>query len=386
MKERLVFLVKKVLFVFLKIFYVCPVKQNRIVFFSYYGRQYSCNPKFLTEYLLANNTDHLDIWWQFLNPEKFGQLEDRGVHLTKYDSLRGILNLMTAKVVVTNVDYPIYVPFRKKQFLINTWHGGGAYKKVATDIHSLVSCRLKTEEQSKKLVNLYISSSSLFTKFVIRGAFQFTGEVLECGMPRNDILLGDTQSVYKAVREKLQLPSGQKIVLYAPTFREDLSIQDYGLDFPGMQAALKKRFGGEWVCFFRAHANLVRQFHNLKLENSVINVSDYDEMQELLCAADVLITDYSSSMWDFSLMKKPCFLYAVDKAAYQQERDFYLPMERWPFPYADNNETLQSNIALFDERAYVQAVDRHHEELGSTESGEASRIVVDRMLKECLEG
>lgn len=203
MKERLVFWVKKVLFVFLKIFYVCPVRQNRIVFFSYYGRQYSCNPKFLTEYLLANNTDHLDIWWQFLNPEKFGQLEDRGVHLTKYDSLRGILNLMTAKVVVTNVDYPIYVPFRKKQFLINTWHGGGAYKKVATDIHSLVSCRLKTEEQSKKLVNLYISSSSLFTKFVIRGAFQFTGEVLECGMPRNDILLRRYTECLQSCKRKI---------------------------------------------------------------------------------------------------------------------------------------------------------------------------------------
>ena len=386
MKDNLVFWVKKILFVLLKIFYICPVKKNRIVFFSYYGRQYSCNPKYLTEYLVSHHLGDFDLWWQFLQPEKFEELREKGIRLTRYDSLRGMVNLMTSKVVVTNVDYPIYIPFRKNQFLINTWHGGGAYKKVGTDIRSLAPSRMKTEEKSKKVVNLYISSSKMFTEKVIRGAFRFSGEVLECGMPRNDILLGDTQDLYRKVRQYYHLSPAQKIVLYAPTFREDRTIQNYGLDFEGLRTALVKRFGGEWVCFFRAHSNLIRQFQNLTFDKTIINASEYNEMQELLCAADVLITDYSSSMWDFSLMKKPCFLYAVDKAAYQQERDFYLPMERWPFPYADNNETLQSNIALFDERAYVQAVDRHHEELGSTESGEASRIVVDRMLKECLEG
>lgn len=123
MKDNLVFWVKKILFVLLKIFYICPVKKNRIVFFSYYGRQYSCNPKYLTEYLVSHHLGDFDLWWQFLQPEKFEELREKGIRLTRYDSLRGMVNLMTAKVVVTNVDYPIYIPFRKNQFLINTWHG-----------------------------------------------------------------------------------------------------------------------------------------------------------------------------------------------------------------------------------------------------------------------
>lgn len=382
MKERIVFWVKRVLFHLLKILYVFPVKKNRVVFFSYYGRHYSCNPKFLTEHLLQCHPEKLEIWWQVLDPSPYEFLKKKGIHIVRYNSLRGIRNLMTAKVVVTNVDYPIYVPFRKSQYLINTWHGGGAYKKVGLDIHFASSYRTKTEALSKQVTRLYISSSRMFTDLVIRGAFQYHGEVLECGMPRNDMLLGDTAVIYQTVRETFQLPVTQKIVLYAPTFRNDWSVQDYGLDFAGLRQALIQRFGGEWVCFFRAHSNLYRQFQQVQLDPSVINVSEYSEMQELLCAADVLVTDYSSSMWDFSLMKKPCFIYATDKAMYQQERDFYLPMERWPFPSAEDNQQLTDHIRDFDEKAYVQAVDRHHMELGIKESGEASRLVTDRILQE----
>lgn len=383
MKECLIYCVKRILKCLLKVFYFCPVKRNRIVFFSYYGKGYSCNPKALTEYLLAHYAEELDIWWQFLVPENYEELRAKGIRLARYNSLHGIRNLMTAKVVVSNVDYPIYMPFRKSQYLVNTWHGGGAYKKVGLDMKSVSSCRLKTEALSKQIIDLYISSSQLFTKLVIRGAFRYDGEVLECGMPRNDMLLGDTRSAYREIRQKFHLPAEQKIVLYAPTFRDDWTIQDYGIDFAGMCEALAKRFGGQWVCFFRAHSNLYSQFEKIRLDNAVLNVSEYGEMQELLGAADVLITDYSSSMWDFSLMKKPCFIYAPDKASYRQERDFYVPMEQWPFPVAEDNHGLIENILSFNEANYVQMVDQHHKELGNRESGEASRIVADRILKEC---
>ena len=109
------------------------------------------------------------------------------------------------------------------------------------------------------------------------------------------------------------------------------------------------------------------------------NATDYPDMQDLLQCADVLLTDYSSCMWDFSLMKKPCFLYARDIAEYRGERDFYTPIDSWPFPLAADNGELAAVISDFDEAAYRSAVDRHHRELGSTESGTAARQCAQRI-------
>ena len=109
------------------------------------------------------------------------------------------------------------------------------------------------------------------------------------------------------------------------------------------------------------------------------NATDYPDMQDLLQCADVLLTDYSSCMWDFSLMHKPCFLYARDIAEYRGERDFYTPIDSWPFPLADDNDSLEQVISDFDEGQYRTDVDRHHTELGSTESGTATAQCVQRI-------
>jgi CDP-glycerol glycerophosphotransferase len=111
----------------------------------------------------------------------------------------------------------------------------------------------------------------------------------------------------------------------------------------------------------------------LYLENkpNVISASDYPDMQELLYAADILITDYSSSMWDFSLTFKPCFIFAPDLKKYLAEQGFYTPIEEWPFPIAETNEQLIENINNINEEKYKQTVRKHHADLGSYENGTA---------------
>lgn len=95
-------------------------------------------------------------------------------------------------------------------------------------------------------------------------------------------------------------------------------------------------------------------------------------MQELLCAADILITDYSSSIWDFSFTYRPCFLYAPDLAKYEAESGFFVPIEDWPFPLAETNEELIENIKNFDSKKYIEDVKKHHRDLGSYETGHAT--------------
>lgn len=102
-------------------------------------------------------------------------------------------------------------------------------------------------------------------------------------------------------------------------------------------------------------------------------MSLYPDMQELLCATDILITDYSSCMWDFSLMYKPCFIYANDLEEYKIERNFHTPIKEWPFPLSINNDELIKNINDFDNNKYIKKVKEHHEKLGSYENGQASK-------------
>jgi CDP-glycerol glycerophosphotransferase len=208
---------------------------------------------------------------------------------------------------------------------------------------------------------------------VYRQDFWYNGEIAEFGSPRNDVFFRETDALQK-VRTFFGLPEDRKLLLYAPTFRDDGSTDCYNLDPEAVLRACESRFGGRWSALLRLHPNAARLSAGLFPYNSdtILDATAYPDMQELLLAADVLLTDYSSCMWDFSLMLRPCFLYARDIAAYQGERDFYTPIESWPFPLAADNDGLEQVITDFDEEKYRADALRHHQELGSAESGTAT--------------
>ena len=144
--------------------------------------------------------------------------------------------------------------------------------------------------------------------------------------------------------------------------------------------ALKNRFGKEWIMLIRTHYYL----QSKKIESSrVINVSDYPDMQELLLISDVLITDYSSSIWDFSLMEKPCFLFMPDYNEYIDEREFYTPIQDWPYPASFSMEDLEDKIIKYDHEIAKKRILNHHIKLGICESGMASEIVGKEIVKLC---
>lgn len=116
-----------------------------------------------------------------------------------------------------------------------------------------------------------------------------------------------------------------------------------------------------------------------------IDVSDYPDMQELLCTVDILITDYSSSMWDFALTKKPGFLFATDVQKYKDERDFDTPMSEWPFVVTTNNAELVEAIRNFNESVHFLKVEKHLRDLGSFENGQACEVVGKRIYTECFD-
>jgi CDP-glycerol glycerophosphotransferase len=225
---------------------------------------------------------------------------------------------------------------------------------------------------NKKYLTHIISSCDRFTEIMSYSYFIPREKFLQTGMPRNDIFFHNYESTRNSTRERLSISRETGVLLYAPTYRDYSceGLMTY-LDIPAALGELSDRFNKTFVCLTRGH-HCMSEVPNIE---NVVNVTAYPDMQELLCAADVLITDYSSSIWDFSFTGKPCFIYAPDLKKYETERGFYTPIEEWPFIVAETNGELLTNISNFDREKHLKAIAKHHADLGSFDNGTASKMV-----------
>lgn len=386
MKDKLNHWIKNSMRLLLRLFWLFPIKNNRVFFANFCTPKYACNPKYITEYLAKHYPGIFEFVWMADIPEEICQ--EKKIRTVKRNSLTYFYFLLTSKVFVSNAGMPTYIPFRKKQLTVATWHGGGAYKHVGVNIPGVSQIQYREFEKASQATGLFLSSSRAFTETVIRQAFLYKGKVLEYGMPRNDILLSSPQDIARRVRKRYGVAEETKIILYAPTYRGDFfhasneGAEADDLDVQACIAAAQKRFGGTWCLFYRAHHAITSHRANI----ACIDVGDYPDMQELLCTVDMLITDYSSSMWDFSLTEKPGFLFATDVQKYKDERDFDTPMSEWPYVVTTNNAELVDAIETFDGQLHIDKVRNHLQALGSCETGHAAQTVGDYLYRFCLEG
>lgn len=364
-----------------KIIYLFPVKKNKLLFIAFDGRQYSCNPKYIYNYIKKENLNDTEIVWVFNQPENFSFLKDEGVTVVKNKSVSFIYHVLTSKVVITNASLGSYIPIRSNQKFIETWHGGGAYKRTGRVVQ-----QSKSKDKTLKIIadelTGFISSSAKFTETKSKNHLVPKEKFWEIGMPRNDVLFDkeNEKELRTKVKTYYDISEDTKIVMYAPTLRndkEDTSSYE-SLDVELLLNALKEKFGNEkWVVFFRMHY-LLDPNKNIK---NTINVSQYDDSQELVCASDVLISDYSSIMWDFTFTKRPCFVFAPDAKKYEQERAFFTPMKNWPYPIAFNNEELADNILNFNQKNYLNNIEQHHQNQGSFEQGKSREKVYEKIVQ-----
>lgn len=372
--------IAQILHVLLRGMFVFPLKSNRVVFVPGNGHYY-CNLKYVDEEIRREGLTPEVVWIAKGMPD---HSYPSGVHRISRRSFSFLYYFFTAKVILFNDGIPSWLIKRKGQVWINTWHGGGAYKRVAA-----LFCDNPNRWQKIRRyhilnqIDYMVSACRKFTEGCEKDVC-IPAEYLPIGMPRNDMFFHKDQVTEKSdmVRKYYHVSEDVGIVLYAPTFRENGIKLD--MDVGELLASLEKRFHKKFVLFARSHPHVAKDiFDGAKHEEYVLDVSDYADMQELLCAADVLITDYSSSIWDFSFTGRPCFIYANDLASYKEERNFYTPIEEWPFPLAENNAELQKCIIEFDKNFYVKAIQRHQAALGSYENGEASRKLCQLLMDIC---
>ncbi len=380
-------------------FRLIPIKQNRILFTGLTGGKnydYSCNPKYLYEYMREHFPGQFEYVWAVSDKKKYAFLEEEGVKLVKHFTVSSFPMLLTAKVIVTNGSYAPWLPFRSGQYVINTWHGGGAYKRVENGRPDAGWASRKRAEFCASNIDLFLASCKVQEQQMIRTTYQYKGEVLRAGTPRNDRLVnGSTGEMRKRVREKYNIPENGRIVLYAPTYRNTgISVvmdSDYlleKLDAMGNPVNLLQRNSAngsepvKWYFMCRYHRYQDDSMDIRVNGKNVIDVMDYPDMQELLCAADILITDYSSCVWDYAFLNRPCFLFVPDKDAYIADTGFYVSVDEWPFAQAENMEELAENIGKYDADTAQRQIDMHLKRLGSYETGECCKRLADKICNE----
>ena len=362
------------------------VHKGRMMCWAYTFKQYSCNPRYLTEHLLENNTE-FEIFWVFRgNVDTSGV--DKRIKCVRYKSLQYYILVNTAEFFITNArtdPYRIYWHKRKGQKYVMLWHGGVALKRIEKDAEAQLSYSyLKKAKIDSKVCDLMVSGCRFQTS-LLKEKFWYDGEILERGIPRNDVFFNKARhpEMKERICHKYGISPDSRIVLYAPTFRRDKSIEPYRIDWSRVVPELRKIYDTEKISvLLRLHPNLIGKADASSLINdeSVIDVTRYHDMQELLCVSDLLITDYSSSMFDITMLKKPCMLYATDIEKYN--RGYYFDFAELPFPLARNEEELIGNIRTFDSAAYDESVESFFEKhIGLCEDGNASKAIADWLTR-----
>ncbi|MBQ8133000.1 MAG: CDP-glycerol glycerophosphotransferase family protein [Clostridia bacterium] len=379
MKDRIKYVLLHILRYVLCLFNIFPVRANRIVFYSFNGKQYSCNPRQISEYLEEHYPGQFEIIWAFKNPKEKKALLPENVKAIKYRSVSYYYYAKTARVIVQNVQGYGEIKRRKGQDIIQTWHASNGYKQQGR----YTGIRRKLELLYHKDYSIVLSGSDSMTQRRVRGTMGFLGNVIN-GTPRMDIIINRDHPEYRLkVCKFLGTDENVKILLYAPTWRNNRNDNEYGLNYEQVKDALERRFGGQWIIAVRLHPN-VYTAPDINLP-FVKNATKYPDMQELLYVADALISDYSSCIWDFSFTDRPCFLYCTDMEKYGQDRDFDIPIRQWRFPLATDMAGLLSDINTYDETAFKKAMELHHQEMGSLEDGSATMRICNVIYHLCLE-
>lgn len=373
----------KVLLAFDLLCCLLPIQKKKIVVDNFFGRGYGDNPKYIVDELLKEDPS-IDVVW-LVNSRVDTTNFPAGVRTVKFGSPKAAYEYATAHIWIDNIKNNFKGIKRSGQFYLQTWHGGIAFKKIEKAVESYLDPGyVKASKADSKETDAILSDSKWVTNS-IKENFWYDGEILETGFPRNDAFFNNTNEAKERVRQFYKLAPNVKIVMYAPTFRNNVKIEDqrslYEVNGIKIKEACEKRFGGQYVFLERVHPNIASQI-NLSVSDEVKSANDYPDMQDLLVAADVLITDFSSSVFDFILSKHRVFLFAKDYDNYissERELNFNIK-EDLPFSFANNEDELIQNIDNYDDKKGQKDVEKLIESFELKEDGHASERVAKILL------
>lgn len=358
--------------------YLLPIKKDRILISSYYGRGYGDNLKYIVEELIKRIPTAEIVW--LVKDEKEAKSLPANIKASRYGSFRSIFYFVTAGIWIDNCRKSFFYK-KKRQLYIQTWHGGGAQKKCELDaVDKLSPAYTKMALKDSKNIDIMISESRFLTEMYYR-SFWYDGPVYECGYPRYDLLLNHDETLRDRVYAYFGIDKEKLLVLYAPTFRVDYSFKAYNVDFERLRKSLNKRFGNDYVVLVHLHPNVANIEGGMDYNGTtVINATFYPDTQELIAAASILVGDYSSINYDFSLKKMPVIRYVTDLEEYRNDRDLYFSFDEYPYPCAMDNDELEELVLNFDDEEYLERLDAFFAKIGAVFCRNSSEKIADLIV------
>ncbi|MCD7796597.1 MAG: CDP-glycerol glycerophosphotransferase family protein [Clostridiales bacterium] len=309
-----------------------PIEPRKIVFESMWGAKYGGNPRALYEYIDENYPEFECIW--FLKDE-YTPIKGNAKRVLR-GSAEYFDALATAKYFVNDVNFSSHYVKRDGQIEIQTMHGT-PLKTLGLD----VAADFKTEEQKKEYISRcgrwdYLITQGKFVDEKASEIFNFHNTLLKTGYPRTDELFNRSKKTVSQIKEKLNIADDKKIILYTPTWRTK-KIFDMRLDIDKM----REKLGGEYILLVRIHHLCTGGYSKFADNSFVFDMSKYQNAEELYLISDILITDYSSVMFDYSLLKRPMIFYTYDLKDYTAKRGFYADYEaEMPGTVVNDTESL----------------------------------------------
>lgn len=363
--------------------YLCPVQNNKVVFVNYKGNGYGDNPKYIAEEIVRQG-----LPWRMVWLAKDDQYVPDGIKKVNYYGLSAFYELSTSKVIISNCKNNIPIDFisrkKRKQYYLQTWHGDFGPKFIEKEIEDTFSPSYIARSKVDSAATNAALSGNVFFSTVLKNSFWLpdTCQILEFGVPRNDLYFRGNEQRYK-LKSHFGFSAEDKILLYAPTFRDDYDTSCYSIDFERVRTILQQRDNKTWKIVIRLHPNMSSKVKLFDFNEFILDGSVYSDQQELCFISDCLITDYSSIFADFLLMKKPVFLYVTDLEKYADRtsgrglRDLYYHL---PFSLSRNQDELENSFTCFDQDDYLNRLkDYLQEYYCSFDDGHAAERVVNHL-------
>lgn len=342
--------------------------EKMVVFEAFQGRSVSCNPKALYEEMNRNEKykDFTFVW--SLRNKDGADLQGSKTTIVKFESFSYYRALAKAKYWIFNSNPRTFLKPRKEQIFVQTWHGT-PLKKIGCDVEKKGNAMTKFsqikeiyKEESKKISYMISPSDYCTEKFI--SAFQLEAvnkrdRVLTTGYPRNDYLFQYTEEECTEIKKSLNIPENKKVILYAPTFRDNKYSASAGFELANYIDfdAARKSLGEEYVILFRAHYFISQKLDISAYEGFVYDVSKIEDINWLYVISDILITDYSSVFFDYANLKRPILFFMPDYSEYKNKlRDFYVDIEQLPGPVVHKQEALLQYIKEFSKEFTVDEI------------------------------
>ncbi|OIK11445.1 CDP-glycerol--glycerophosphate glycerophosphotransferase [Bacillus sp. MUM 13] len=375
---------------FLMLGTILPADKKLIVFESFLGKQYSCNPRAIYEYLQKTHPEYKMYW--SADKKYTANFEREGVPYLRRFSVEWMFKMTRASYWVSNSRMPLWIPKPKHTTYLQTWHGT-PLKKLAADMKEVYMPGTDTESYKQNFHQEsskwdYLISPNPYSSEIFSRAFAVDpGKVIETGYPRNDVLYNENNSAsISSLKKKMGIPDDKKVILYAPTWRDDefYSKGRYKFSLKLDLNEMREKLGSEYVILLRLHYLISENLELSDFEGFAYDFSNYGDISHLYLISDMLITDYSSVFFDYANLKRPMLFFVYDIENYRDRlRGFYFDFEASaPGPLVKRTDEVIREIKAQEEKGFVpdENSEAFYEQFCGLEDGHASQRVIEKVL------